>query len=431
MKKLLLSFGLLLLVPLHAEAQMESPPPAVYLDCQVMGCETEHYRNEIRFVNWVRDRTDADVHLLLTAQMTGGGGVAFRMALIGLRRFAGDSATLNFSIGQGSTSAERRDLITARIAQGLMRYAAFTSAASRVRVSNVGPAAPLEGEEAPVEVNDPWNAWVFSTRVNTTLEGQARQKSRDFGVNASADRVTEEWKFSFDANGEYEWDEFTLSNGRKVESERRDYNANSRTVKAIASAWSAGLLTEVGTSSFNNQDLFGRLATVLEYSFYPYEDFSRRQLILQYSLGARYSDYEEETIYDRLTETRGDQQLRLSMNLRQPWGNARFNVSGAHLLDDVTKYNLSTSGNLNVRLVRGLTLDISGSYTKVRDQISIPKGDATDEEVLLRRRALNTGYRYRTQAGIRYTFGSVFNNVVNPRIPGPGGGGPQGGGGGF
>jgi hypothetical protein len=71
-----------------------------------------------------------------------------------------------------------------------------------------------------------------------------------------------------------------------------------------------------------------------------------------------------------------------------------------------------------VRLVRGLSLDLFANYERVRDQIYIPAGDATDEEVLLQRRALETGYRYGTSIGLRYTFGSIYNNIVNPRLDG-------------
>ena len=39
-------------------------------------------------------------------------------------------------------------------------------------------------------------------------------------------------------------------------------------------------------------------------------------------------------------------------------------------------------------------------------------------EVLLRQRELATGYRFFVSGGISYRFGSIFNNVVNPRFTG-------------
>ena len=45
----------------------------VFLDCGWY-CDFDHLRTEITFVNWVRDRADAQVHVLVTQQTTGGGG---------------------------------------------------------------------------------------------------------------------------------------------------------------------------------------------------------------------------------------------------------------------------------------------------------------------------------------------------------------------
>ena len=44
------------------------------------------------------------------------------------------------------------------------------------------------------------------------------------------------------------------------------------------------------------------------------------------------------------------------------------------------------------------------------------KGNLTREEVLLRQSQLATTYRAFIYMGISYTFGSVLNNVVNPRF---------------
>lgn len=52
----------------------------------------------------------------------------------------------------------------------------------------------------------------------------------------------------------------------------------------------------------------------------------------------------------------------------------------------------------------------------LRDQMYLAKGGATDGEVLLRRRQLATSYQYFAGAGLSYTFGSIYNSVVNRRF---------------
>jgi len=45
-------------------------------------------------------------------------------------------------------------------------------------------------------------------------------------------------------------------------------------------------------------------------------------------------------------------------------------------------------------------------------------GSATEEEILLEQRQLATQYDYFLSLGLRYTFGSIYSNVVNPRFGG-------------
>ncbi|HEX6306591.1 MAG TPA: hypothetical protein VFZ69_00315 [Longimicrobiales bacterium] len=402
----------------QAAAESQSPPPAVFLDCQAAGCDSGHIRNEIRFVHWMRDRNDADVYILVTSQTTGGGGRSYLLTLRGQDRFAGDSTEIRFTTDQASTDVERRDVLTARISQGLVRYAVHTDAAAQLQVGSE-PASELQVQDA--RRRDPWNFWVFSTRLSAEIDGESREQAREFELSFDADRVTEAWKVGLRIEATYDEQEFELTD-RTIRSVRRDYETSGEVAFAVGGQWSAGMRADVGTSSFANQDLYARTAGLLEYSFLPYSEFTRRRVTLQYSVGARYFDYAEVTVYDRLTEQRADHQLQFTVEFQQPWGEASVDLSGAHYLDDFERNNLSSRANLNIRLIRGLSLDLFGMYARVRDQIYIPKGDATDEEVLLRRRALETGYRYRTSIGLRYTFGSIYNNVVNPRLAGGGNG---------
>jgi hypothetical protein len=45
----------------------------------------------------------------------------------------------------------------------------------------------------------------------------------------------------------------------------------------------------------------------------------------------------------------------------------------------------------------------------------------TNEEILVRQLELATGYQYEFSVGISYSFGSIYNNVVNPRFRNVGG----------
>ena len=52
----------------------------------------------------------------------------------------------------------------------------------------------------------------------------------------------------------------------------------------------------------------------------------------------------------------------------------------------------------------------------INDQIYLPNAGNTEEEILLQRQALETGFRITSNIGIRYTFGSIYNTIVNQRF---------------
>ena len=74
--------------------------------------------------------------------------------------------------------------------------------------------------------------------------------------------------------------------------------------------------------------------------------------------------------------------------------------------------------SIDFRITKGLSLDISSRYSFIHDQLSLRKGTASIEDVLLHQEELSTTYSYYFRICISYTFGSIYNNVVNPRLSG-------------
>ena len=65
--------------------ELKKSAPKVFFDCD--RCDIDFIRTEITFVNYVWDRQEADVHILITTQSTGGGGREYTIAFIGLRDY--------------------------------------------------------------------------------------------------------------------------------------------------------------------------------------------------------------------------------------------------------------------------------------------------------------------------------------------------------
>jgi len=384
----------------------------VFLDCRTR-CDFDYIRQEIPYVNWVRDRQDAQVHLLITRQQTGAGGRENTLAFIGLQDMASVSDTLLQVSSPTDTDSEVREKLTRAIGLGLVAYVARTPRADQLQVTWMDrPEAQVETAEA----EDPWNSWIFRLRGSGSLGGEERTSDYSVSSSISANRTTESVKTEIWTYGRYAESSFELSDGTTTTSLRRDYGVSLLQVWSLGDHWSVGGETSAGHSLYGNYDLRAWIAPALEFSVWPYAESTRRQLTFLYALGVQHSDYVEITIFEETEETRPAHTLFAGLSMEEPWGDATVGLEAFQYLHDLERHRIELFGYLSVRLFRGLDLNVSGRFARVKDQINLRAGEATDEEILLRQRELGTDFRYGFSFGVSYRFGSIFNNAVNPRF---------------
>jgi len=390
----------------------------IFLDCDRV-CDFDFIRQEIDFVNWVRDRRDSQVHLLVTRQGAGG-GIEFQLDFIGLEDFAEQDQVLLFVSSSTDTDDERRRGFARIVRLGLARYIAQTPMAIYADV--VVNAPRNDSGEAMLTAaspeSDPWNFWVFSLGTNGSARGEDRFSGQSLEGEVRASRTTELWKIRLDSQIEYEERNFEFDDGSEFKDISRSFDAGGQVIKTLGAKWGAGVGASMRQSTFFNLSPSYRVAAAIEYNIFPYSVSSQRQLTFSYSLGANRFNYTEETLFEQTEETLLDQGLIVSLDMERPWGSANLNLQAAHFLQYPSDYNLELNGRIEYRIVRGLSLNVGGGIESIRSQRYLPLGGATDEEVLLERRALATDFRFSARVGIRYTFGSIFNNVVNSRIGG-------------
>ena len=389
----------------------------VFLDCNA--CDFDFMRTEINFVDYVRNRQDAQVHILETEQATGGGGTEYTLNFIGLHELANLADTLNYVSPPGESPDALRHGLARLIRLGLVRYYAHLGASDRFSVTY---AAPTGAAAAKAPGNDRWNLWVFRTSASGYGSGEKEDNFVSLNGSVNASRTTEAWKSNFTVNGNYGQSRFILSDGSRYNTYSHSYGLNDLLVKSLGSRWSAGQRASWTSSTFLNQSHAIRFAPAIEYDFFPYTQSTRRMLTLQYSTGLNFFRYQDTTIFDKLTEVRGDQTLTASLDLRQPWGSVSSSLEGAAYLDDFSKRHLVFFNSLDLRLFKGFSLFLFGQASLLRDQLYLPRGNLTDQERLLRLRQLATSYTYFVNVGLTYSFGSIFNNIVNPRFGGTSGG---------
>jgi len=391
-------------------------PPAVrvFIDCP-SGCDSTYIRKELNFVDHVRDREVADVHVLITTEAAGGGGRLYTISFMGLRGFAGTNDTATFLTLQADTDDDIRRGLVRVLKLGLIRYVTSSSIRDSLEVTY---RPPLQQAQAAQTTVDPWNFWVFRVRGNVSTSGEESATTVRLSSSVTASRVTEAWKLSASGSGNYRRSRFSFEDEDEEDyvAISRDSSASGLIVKSLGAHWGAGGRVSMATSTYNNQRLTLGAFPAIEYNIYPYDESTRRQLTFTYSLGLRRFNYHELTIYGKTEETAFSHAFAVNWDMQEPWGSLDLRFDASQFIPDGYKYRLAIDGDAEVRLFKGFSLSLSGSASRIRNQIYLPAEGATDEEVLLRLRQIATGYDYYFSVGISYTFGSVFNNAVNSRL---------------
>ncbi len=389
----------------------------IFMDCR--GCDMNYIREEIPYVNYVRDVTQADLYVLITRQNTGSGGRNYTLYYTGQERFTGMNDTTDYSSSPDDTDDVTREGLTNTIAMGLMRYVMKTPVKKEIDVNYVGMS-----RQNPVEVADKWNYWVFSIRTRPSANIEKKQKRYSISNNFSASRVTEQWKINFRFNHSYNNTRYIFETAdendnvvtQTVEAVRSSWEVNGLLVKSLSDHWSLGGRSVLSSSTYNNLKFQARVTPAIEYNIFPYSVSNYKQLVFNYGIGLTHNNYNDTTIFEKTYEQVVQQELQASFEVQQRWGSVNIWLGASDYVHDFSKFMLQLGGFFQFRLFKGFSLSLNGNINYIRNQIELPKGQLSEEDVYLRLRELDTSYRYEGGIGITYTFGSIFNNVVNTRF---------------
>jgi len=398
----------------YAQVQKDSLPvlssgaPRVFLDCE--RCDEDYIRTEITFVDYVRDRQEAQVHVLMTTQRTGSGGSEYTLTFIGRDNFTGMTDTLKYVSGNNDTADEIRRGIVASLKLGLVRFAAKTPVAQEISIAH-----KRKQNVTPAAVQDKWNHWVFQISGRGFFTGQKQSSSLSIGGSFSASHITHDWIIKLTPRADYSRRSFTIA-GLTQTFPDHSFGFSSTVVRSIDNHWSVGMFQGASSSTFSNTKIQIDLSPALEYNIFPYSESTRQQLRFLYKIDASSVHYRQETIFDKTEETLLGHELSVTLETKQTWGSIEFTIEGSNFFHDFSKNRLTLRAELELRLFKGLSLSVFGSYSRIRDQLSLPKGNADAEDVLLLRRELATSFEYFSFVRLSYTFGSIFSRVVNPRF---------------
>ena len=368
----------------------------------------EYTRREITFVNYVRDIKEAQLYIISTHRSTGSGGAEYTYYLTGQHEFQGMKDTLYYTSSVNETYEEQRLGSINVLRLGLARYVLKTPYADRISLQYTEP-------ETEKLVEDKWNSWIFRASLNGYLNGQKTYKSLSTFGYFEANKITPDWKLNFDIAYDKNEGEFKIED-EIIKSVNNGKSLNAHIVKSLGIHWATGVNTTISSSTYTNNKLEYSLFQAIEFNIFPYSESARKQITFMYGVGYIYSHYEDSTIYNKIKENLFGNKLRVVAEIVQKWGEIYIRIGWQNYFHDWKKNNLSISGSLRFRMAKGLRFNFGGGGSLIRDQLSLVKGGQTLEEILLRQKEIETNYRYHLNFGFSYTFGSIYNNVVNPRL---------------
>lgn len=370
--------------------------------------DDDYLKTEIAFADFVRDRTLADVYILVSSLNTASGGKEYTVTFQGRQRFEGMADTLRYVTIKSDTEDMLRSGLVQTMTRGLVRYVSRTALASQLSVS-------FKQQTQATPKVDKWKHWVFTIRANGYFNGEQGYRYRNLWGSISANRVTEKLKLNIAIYGSESknrfWDDDSET---KSASDSKSFQVEP--IFALTDHWSWLAQAAGGSSTYSNRSSYLLGGLGVEYNIFPYSQSTRRQLRLEYDITFRTIRYYRETIYYRTSENRWRENVSVALKIIQPWGSSNTQIQFGHYLHDFDKNRLDIWSDVSLRVIQGLSLSLSGGYSKIHDQIGLPKGGASPEEVLLRRSELETSYSYWTSIGLSYSIGSIYSDIVNPRF---------------
>ena len=415
--RILMRFGIAiasLFFMISAYGQVEPPDSSlqrvnairVFIDCS--HCDMNFIRDEIPYINYVRDVKEAQVYIRESSENAGGGGSRFTYIFIGQLEFKGKNDTLVYTSRPDDTRDLMRVWRTQMLEMGLMSYVARTPLYKEVII------IPTERVESQVVV-DNWDNWVFELQAEPDFEGEESRRELSMRSSASATKITRDWKLEFDFDNRYTRTKYTYDDTLYT-NDKNYQGLDLLVVKSMGEHWSGGIKTDILSSSYNNYKFSLNILPSIEYNYFPYSKSTHHQLRILYGLGSSYRKYNETTIYEKTEELLWLHQLQVAYQVQEKWGSINLSLKGSNYFHDFSKNRVELHGYVSIRIMKGLSVRIMGSVARINDQLSLVAGEASEAEILLQLQELQTNFNVGGRIGLTYTFGSIYNNIVNPRF---------------
>ena len=375
-----------------------------YIDCR---CDETYLKQETSFLEYVRDQDLADIEIFIRDERNPTGSRSFEIKIDGNNEYEKISSS-SVAVGYvNDTSSTLRDKLLNKLKLALVPFLDIANYNLNI---NVDPSF----KDLTV-YDDKWINWVFELSGSYNNDKEESRQTNRYEIEFEIDKLTEDWRIGAEIRRNESNRKF-FSNDNTYKSNRKTTSLNGRVVRSITDHFSAGLFFGVFQNTYENIDLNRYIAPAIEYSFYPYKDVLSKEITLAYRIGTGKRNYVEKTIYGFEEQKLSSQTLSLNIRFRQKWGNVSSYLNATQFLNDGTKKRFSLRSNLDIRIYEGLAVRFSGNINLIREQYSLAAGNTSIEDLLLQQREIATDYRTNFSIGLSYTFGSIYNSIINTRL---------------
>lgn len=380
-----------------------------FLDCD--DCDFTFVSQKLDFITFVRDPNLADVHILMSKSTTGNGGKKYFLDFIGLKDLKGQDFEYEYPAGPLDTDDDIRRGLLKRLKTGILQYYSKSDYFDQIEID-----LSAKERSTNIELDDPWEKWVF--RIEAGTDFQKEESKSEYTINSEIriEKVTETWKTRIE--GSYQTDrENFFEDDEKIVNKQNESDMSANYIKSLTTRWSAGIFAGYESKTYLNiKDAF-RFYGAMEYNIFPWDISNRKIFTLRYKTGIHTCVYYEETIYEKTNEVLYYEAFELNLELVQPWGTIESSLEWMNYFHDFTKNRLTLDSEFSVRLTKQFSIYGEIEAQLIHDQLYLPLGENTSlEDILLKRRKQSTGYEINGEIGLRFTFGSIYNSVINERF---------------
>ena len=376
----------------------------VYIDCR---CDENYLKQETSFLEYVRDQDLADIEIFVRDVRNSTGSRSFEIKIDGNNDYEGISSS-TVAVGYANdTSSTLRDKLLNKLKLALVPF---------LDKGNYNLKVDIDSNFDDITINDDkWKNWVFELSGSYNNDKEESRQTNRYEIEFEIDKLTEDWRIGMELRRNESNRKF-FSDDDVYISNRKTTSFNGRAVRSISDHFSAGAFFGLYQNTYENVDLNRYIAPAIEYSFYPYKDVLSKEITLAYRIGLGKRNYIEKTIYGYEKQKLSSQTLSLNIRFRQKWGNISSYLNATQFLNDGSKKRFSLRSDLDIRVYEGLAVRLSGNINLIREQYNLAAGSTSIEDLLLQQRQIATDYRTNFSVGLSYTFGSIYNSIINTRL---------------